>query len=515
MRRALAVVLVAVALGQPGAARANTPPSAAAPMTDSLFPRLGNPGIDVQHYDVELTFDHPSGRLAGRVTATLLATAHLDTIVFDSRGPQISAVTVDGRAATYTGGGGKLRITPPTPVDAGAEVSVAIDYSVDTEAVHATAGVGPGSAGWFNSAKGSYVLNEPDGAHSWLPSNDHPSDKATWTFRITVGHGLTAIANGTLGSHVSSPTGEVWTWDQAEPMATYLIQLLTGHYTLSGVGTAPSGVKLLDVSVADASTDMKVCREVTLRQLAFFTNLFGPYPFSTYGIAVTDSFPGLAMETQGRSTFSAADLGDCAAGDGVLAHELAHQWFGDAVSPADWGDIWLNESFATYCQWLWSEHAGGLQLDSYAASAAARRGRTPTGKPTVADMFGINSYDGGAVVLHALRRTVGDQAFFTIMRQWVQANKYASRRTADFITLAERVSGTSLTEFFKAWLYADEVPAEFPAAKPGSPSSEPVEHPAAPASWFAGGRLAAVDAGRQHRGPVDPQPAERLGFPVR
>lgn len=500
MRRAIAVVLAACAVVGPAPARASTPPThppaaAAAPAPDRLFPNLGSRDIDVQHYGVDLTFDQASRRLSGRVTVTVLARMRLDTIVLDSDGPQITAVSVDGQSARYSGGGGKLRIAPATAVAAGTTVDVAIDYFVDTRRIQAIPGVGPSSTGWFNSTSGSYVLNEPDGGHRWLPSNDHPSDKATWTFRLTVGAGLAAVANGTLASHVTTPTGEVWTWEQSHPMATYLIQLLTGHYTVSDGGTTPSGVRLVNVAVNTATADMGVCASETRRQIEFFEGLFGAYPFATYGIAVTDSFPGLAMETQGRSTFSSADLTNCQASGLVLSHELAHQWFGDSVTLADWGDIWLNESFATYGQWLWSQHADGLALEQHAAESLIRRGATPTGSPSVSEMFGINSYDGGAVVLHALRRTIGDEAFFTVLRRWVQGNRYGSGRTADFIALAEQVSGRSLVTFFDTWLYAAEVPSRFPDPVV-SPTSEPVEQPAAPASWLVRSGLGPVDAGR-------------------
>ncbi len=500
MRRAIAVVLAAGALVDPTAAQASTPPSstppqAAAPAPDRLFPNLGNRDIDVQHYDVDLAFDQATRRLSGRVTAMVLARVSLDTIVLDSDGPQISAVTVDGSTAGYSGGGGKLRITPPSAITAGTMVKVAIDYFVDTRRIQAIPGVGPSSTGWFNSTSGSYVLNEPDGGHRWLPSNDHPSDKATWTFRLTVGAGLTAVANGTLASHVTTPAGEVWTWEQPLPMATYLIQFLTGHYTVSDGGTTTSGVRLVNVAVNTAMADMQVCASKTRRQIEFFERLFGAYPFASYGIAVTDSFPGLAMETQGRSTFSSVDLTNCEASGLVLSHELAHQWFGDSVTLADWGDIWLNESFATYGQWLWSDHAEGVPLEAHAVQSLIRRGATPTGAPSIPEMFGINSYDGGAVVLHALRRTIGDEAFFTVLRRWVQRNRYASGRTADFIALAEQVSGMSLTTFFDTWLYAGEVPSQFPD-QVVSPTSEPVQQPAAPASWLVRSGFGPVDARR-------------------
>jgi aminopeptidase N len=203
-------------------------------------------------------------------------------------------------------------------------------------------------------------------------------------------------------------------------------------------------------------------------QIDFFDDWFGPFPLDRYGIAITDSFSGLAMETQGRSLFSRDDL-DGEAGylqEMLLSHELAHQWFGDAVTPLQWRDIWLNESFATYGQWMWLEHARLGRLEDEAEHSLdlrhSQRGN-PTGLPDERDLFGFNSYDGGAVVLHALRRTIGDDGFFALLQRWVRDNNGTSRSTQDFIALAEEVSGLDLDQFFDDWLFARELPAEYPS----------------------------------------------------
>jgi aminopeptidase N len=200
-------------------------------------------------------------------------------------------------------------------------------------------------------------------------------------------------------------------------------------------------------------------------QIDFFDDFFGPYPLDRYGIAITDSFPGLAMETMERPMFSRADFASGRLDSGqqlFLSHELSHQWFGDAVSPARWKDIWLNESFATYAEWMWLDHVGVTSIDDSASAGLTSHQPWSTANPTADEMFQVNSYDGGAAILHALRKTIGDDLFFTLLRTWVSENSGESRTTDDFVALANKVAGQDLTEFFATWLYADTLPARFP-----------------------------------------------------
>jgi aminopeptidase N len=430
---------------------------------DRLFPELGNPGVDVVDMHVALSYDVAEDALAGSVTLTIDPTEDRDEFTLDSAGPEVSAVTVDGAVAAFEQDGDELRITPDGGITTGDEIEVRVDYTVTPDPGSGADGL---PTGWFSSGVGSYTLNEPDGARSWLPSNDHPSDKATWTFEFTVPSGMTMVGNGVLVSTTPGPAGDTWVWRQDDPMATYLVQVLTGDYEIVE-GEGPNGLPLLSVVLRQDRQRMQPYLDSIDDQIAFYETLFGPYPLTSYGIAMTDSFPGLAMETQGRSTFSSQDFSGA---EGyveqlLLSHELAHQWFGDAVTPADWQDIWLNESFATYGQWLWLDHAGIQPLDAAVDDALRTRqaqGGSPTGAPTAQDMFGFNSYDGGALVLEALRRTVGDDVFFETLQRWVTDHEGTSQRTGAFIALAEEVSGQDLTQLFDDWLFADDVPAALP-----------------------------------------------------
>lgn len=427
---------------------------------DALFRSLGNPGIDVVDYAVRLRYDPELDTIDGSVTLRIVATEQRESFTLDAVGLDIGEVRVDGVPAEFDVEAVELRITPAEPLTPGRSLAVVVDYRAAPDAG------GRGSIipnGWFHSDGGSFVLNEPDGARSWLPSNDHPSDKATWTFEIIVPSGMTAVANGELRSTYPTPDGDAWVWRQDDLMPTYLVQLLTGDYEIIE-GTGPNGLPLVSAVLRADVADSQPYLDGIAAQIDFFDDLFGPYPLDRYGIAVTDSLSGLAMETMGRSTFSNRDL-DGEVGltsELLLSHELAHQWFGDAVTLGRWQDIWLNESFATYGQWLWFDHLGAATLADQAARGLAARSGPPTGSPGADDLFGINSYDGGAAVLHALRRTIGDDEFFTLLRRWVGDNTGTSPTTEDFIALAEEVSGSDLTDFFATWLYARDVPEAYP-----------------------------------------------------
>ena len=433
-------------------------------MGDVLFPDLGNPGIDVDHYDVTVRFDRKSSEIAGTVALRITATERLDAFTLDAVGLDVGSVSVDGLDAEFVVDDPELRITPPAPLGAGESFDVVVTYTAKANTGTISAGV---SAGWFDTDNGSFVLNEPDGARNWLPSNDHPSDKATYHFTITVPAGVSAVANGSLVSHDTTSEGEVWVWDQPEPMTTYLIQLLTGPLEIV-TGSAPNGVAMTSALQAGDQSLMQPFLDATAAQLDYFDEWFGPYPFESYGIAMTDGYIGGAMEEQGRSLFSRSDFASGEVGantDLLLAHELVHQWFGDGVSPADWSDIWLNESFATYGQWMWLEHQGYGTVDEQAdQSLVQRRGSSEaTGAPSVEGLFGFEVYDGGAVVLQALRKTVGDEVFFATLRHWVQDNLDTSRTSRDFIELASKEAGRDLTDLFDTWLYSAQIPETFPS----------------------------------------------------
>jgi len=423
---------------------------------DDLFPELGSADLDVFEYVVRLDVAGGSDGVAGEVEIDLEVDPSVAVVALDAVGLDVSAAAVDGASTTFTSDETELLIDLPT--GRRDRLVVTVEYTVRPEPSSSGSGL---PVGWFSSESGSFVLNEPDGARTWMPSNDHPSDKAFWRFEIDVDPGLVAVANG---ERRSGGVGETWIWVEPDPMPTYLAQVLIGEYDIIEeppiASVDGSDIEITHVVPAGTAADYRRTFEQLSHQIAFFEGLFGPYPLERYGLAFVEGLPGLAMETQGRSMIPVGS----GFPDSILAHELAHQWFGNAVSPADWGDIWLNESFATYAQWLWVDNDGRETIESTAERALAGRQveSNSTAEPTPSTMFGFTSYDGGATILHALRGTVGDDVFFEILASWVADNDGASRATEDFIAHAEAVADEDLGGFFDAWLFAGDLPDEYP-----------------------------------------------------
>jgi aminopeptidase N len=438
-------------------------------LDDELFPQLGNAGYDVAHYDIALTIRQRTSNVAGTTTISATATADLESFVLDLHALTVVAVLVDERRADFDLDDDELRIAPERPIARGQRFDVVIRYRGTPEPIADP--VIPIENGWNRTESGTFVINEPDGAKTWFPSNDHPSDKATFTFEIRVDGDRDAVANGERVSDERDGSDRVVRYEMRQPMATYLALVATGSFTFTDQSTTSSGVTVqhvIDSDVADRLTDQV---EFVDDMIVYFEDQFGPYPFDRYGVLVTRAAGGLALETQTLSIFDVSGLappepftGDEITGaQNVLAHELAHQWFGNHVSPATWSDIWLNEGFATYAAYLWLDTRQPGALDealnfAYDAIVVQRDQFGIPGAPTLDSMFGPSSYDGSAYVLHALRSEVGDDAFFEILRSWTSDFGGASATTEDFIEVSESVSRRDLSDFFEAWLYSAEAP---------------------------------------------------------
>ena len=421
---------------------------------DDYFPLAGNGGYNVAHYDLWLDYIPADNQLNAIVRIKARATKNLSSFNLDFRGFDIRTLTVDGRRARYVRDGQELTVFPRQKLDRGERFVVRVSYEGQPQNLVDADGF---PYGWIPTDDGSFVANEPDGAPTWYPVNDHPTDKASYTFVIRVPKGYTAVANGLLVGRKKFKKSTTFVWDSDDQMASYLSTASIGRFELRK-SRLPNGLPNIDAIDVDLLDEDLSALEATPDMLDYFDGVFGRYPFESVGAIVDDADAGYALETQTRPIYSGPPS------ESTVAHELAHQWVGNYVSPGRWQDIWLNEGFATYSEWLWDEATGGPTVDAtfddlYTVDAAdSEFWNPPPGDPGPDHLFAGSVYVRGAMTLQVLRRTVGDDAFFEILHDWI--NKYAdsTATTPDFIALAERVSGQQLDALFDAWLYQEGKP---------------------------------------------------------
>jgi aminopeptidase N len=461
VRRLLAVLLVGTVVGAAAApaTAAPAPPTPGAPgVGDALFPLAGNGGYDVGQYDLDLRWNPTTGELAGTARISAVAEQALSRFDLDLRAFTVTALTVDGRPATFTRSGQELIVTPATAIKQHAHFAVVVTYHGVPETV-----IDPDGSpdGWQRTADGgAFVVAEPQGAPSWFPANDHPTDKATFSLSMTVPNGLEVLGNGLPGLPVRIGGNTRYSWFEQKPMAPYLATVAVGDFQLQ-LGRSKGGVPIISGVAPQLAADSAASLARTGEILDWEASLFGPYPFETAGAIIVDAPDvGYSLETQTRPTYTEA-LAD----DELQAHELSHQWLGDSVSLERWSDIWLNEGFATYTEWMWSEHDGGATAQErfdevYAIPASSSFWSIPpVPVPEPSELFGGQNYERGAMTLHVLRTTIGDKDFFKLLRQWASTNRYGNVSTADFIALAEKVSHRQLDALFNAWLMTPGKPA--------------------------------------------------------
>ncbi|MDK1476449.1 M1 family metallopeptidase [Streptomyces sp. 549] len=456
---------------------------------DRLFPHLGNPGYDVLTYDISLRYSGDNtDDLQARTRIKAEATGDaLDTFNLDFSEGRVHSVRVNGGAAESVQAGEDIVVTPAEPVAAGSTFTVDIRHTSPTE--------GDKPTGWIRTRDGLVLANQADAAHRVFPGNDHPSDKALFTFRITAPQEYTAVTSGRPVIRTVRGKNRTWTYRTAQPMATELAQVAIGRSTVVH-RDGPRGLPLRDVVPSRHRDKLEPWLARTPRQLEWMEQQVGDYPFETYGVLAAEADFGFALETQTLSLYSLDFFTNPGYPDwyreSIMVHELAHHWFGNSVSPRRWSDLWLNEGHATWYEWRYAEEVGGLAMErrvkaAYQASDEWRRRYGPPAAlkaPQSDDRISIFQpivYDGSAVVLFALRQRIGATAFDKLQREWVERHRDGVAGTADFVDLANEVSGQDLTSFLHEWLHGSTTPpmpgrpdwaagGTGPSAAPGGPS---------------------------------------------
>ena len=428
---------------------------------DSFYATMGNGGYDVQHYTIELEVDIPDNAIAGTTQIVALATQNLSAFNLDFSGLHVIGVGVNGRPASFSRTGTELTVIPPQPISNTDTFTTVVAYYGQPQPIR-DPGASYSEVGWLRQNNGIYVAGEPTGAMGWYPSNNHPRDKATYTFRITTSPEYTVAANGLLTEKLEQDGKVTTVWESSDKIASYLTTLHIAELEVESE-EGPGGLPIRNYFPPETSRSVRSDFDKTAEMIAFLNEYIAPYPFEAYGVALLNINVGWALETQTLSTFGANGTVET-----IVLHELAHQWFGNSVSPAQWQDIWLNEGFATYFQYLWLEdqYDDGRFEQSLAGAYnfMVTTDAQPPATVPVEEMFSRTVYVRGAWALHALRLEVGPDEFKQIVQTYYRRYAGSTAGTEDFLDVVDEISGNGTSDLMLPWLYGPELP-ENPTAE--------------------------------------------------
>lgn len=441
-------------LPSPTAALAPTPTLAPAALSlsigDPATPELGSAAYDMVRYSLRLKLDPAHPFIEGRASLQLQnpGPTPLHQLALDLVGLQVTALTSDDAPLAWQQQNDKLLITLPALLPAGAMTTLVVDYQGEplrrpSPYNHLVDGLGL----HFSPDGRIFAVNQPDGARYWFPCNDHPRDKALFRFEIVVPPDQMAIANGRLKATQALPDGLLYVWEHDAPMAPYLTTVVVGQYATWDQATA-GGLTMHHYVWPDSLESFQAAAATLPEALDWLSARLGAYPFESLGF-VTAPLLHLSLETQGLVTLSEADVRPA-----TLVHELAHMWFGDAVSLDSWDEMWRNEGFATYLEALWSTRADPAGLEQRVAfwqAELAQRGGYPLGQIPATRLLHIENYYEGALFVHALHEAMGDEAFYAGLRLYLTRYAYQSASDAEFRAAMEEASGRSLAGVWDAW----------------------------------------------------------------
>jgi aminopeptidase N len=443
-------------------------------LRDPLFPKLGNGGYDVSHYALDLDYDPAAHHLKGTAEITARATQGLSAFNLDLAGLTADSATVEGEKAAVNQAGSELTLRPARDLRKGETFRAVVRYSGTPPLITNS---DKAREGWLRSKDGklSVAVGQPTGSMAWFPGNNHPSDKATYDIKVTVPEGQTAISNGELENPPRTANGRTtFDWQMREPMASYLAMLSIGRFKVwEAKATAEfeedGRTPKRTVPVYAAAEESVDAKSLELRKqipdlMDWAVTYFGPYPFDSIGSVVTRGREdvGYALESQTKPVYAGVTEGWGASLEEAQLHEIAHQWFGNSVSPKSWRDMWLNESFATYAEWMWEEDNEGdtaQQQFEEAFKADDNWKFPPATPPAPRDVSEAPVYYGGAMVLHKIRQAIGDDAFFELLEDWPADHRGKNASTADFTAYVEKRTKADLSAVWDTWLYGGEKPA--------------------------------------------------------
>jgi len=424
---------------------------------DDYFAEYGDQSYDVRHYDLRLRYRVEGNFLEGRAELHAVALVDVDELHLDLHALKVSKVSIDVAAvAKFSSSRDKLVVRTRRVIEAGEEFRLVVRYGGRPRPISD----GDGDMGWEELTHGVLVAGQTNGAGSWFPCNDRPANKASYRIEVTTASAYHVVANGRLVSRRLSAGDTTWVYEQIEPMATYLATVQIGHYVAREVPDSP--VPMTAVLPEGRLHDYDAGFGRQAEMMEFFIRSFGPYPFGAYAVVITEDPLEIPLEAQSLSVFGSNFLTDDWDSVRLVAHELSHQWFGNSLTLAAWRDIWLHEGFACYSEWLWSEESGGPSADDRAHQHWDRLAAQPQdlllADPGPDEMFDDRVYKRGALLLHALRTTIGDATFFDLLRSWVHRHAHGSVTTAMFVELANELADRPLTELFDDWLLDPSLP---------------------------------------------------------